>query len=77
MQVLGWLVRQTRTSPFLTPLPLHDLLLLLTRAWPQLLLLHAAYWPLDLLMLLQNELKVDLKVTDNNGMMVCTQSLFL
>ncbi|XP_050722576.1 photoreceptor-specific nuclear receptor-like isoform X2 [Eriocheir sinensis] len=68
-QVLGWLVRQARTSPFLTPLPPHDLLLLLTRAWPQLLLLHAAYWPLDLLLLLQNELKVELKVTNNEGIL--------
>lgn len=76
VQVLGWLVRQARTSPFLTPLPPHDLLLLLTRAWPQLLLLHAAYWPLDLLLLLQNELKVELKVANNDGILVCTQPLF-
>ncbi|KAK8377407.1 hypothetical protein O3P69_013795 [Scylla paramamosain] len=60
VQVLGWLVRQARTSPFLTPLLHNDLLLLLTRAWPQLLLLHAAYWPLDLLLLLQNETKPDM-----------------
>ena len=70
VQVLGWLVRQARTSPFLTPLPPYDLLLLLTRAWPQLLLLHAAYWPLDLLLLLQNEVKVDLEVSNNDGILV-------
>uniref|UniRef100_A0A0P4WG94 NR LBD domain-containing protein n=1 Tax=Scylla olivacea TaxID=85551 RepID=A0A0P4WG94_SCYOL len=69
VQVLGWLVRQARTSPFLTPLLHNDLLLLLTRAWPQLLLLHAAYWPLDLLLLLQNETKVDLKVSNNDGIL--------
>ncbi|KAG7176922.1 Nuclear receptor subfamily 2 group E member 1-like 1, partial [Homarus americanus] len=63
VQVLGWVVRQARISPFLTPLAPYDLLLLLTRAWPQLLLLHAAYWPLDLLLLLQNGPKVDLEVT--------------
>nr|XP_053640558.1 uncharacterized protein LOC128694453 isoform X2 [Cherax quadricarinatus]XP_053640559.1 uncharacterized protein LOC128694453 isoform X2 [Cherax quadricarinatus] len=61
VQVLGWVVRQARASPFLTPLLASDLLLLLTRAWPQLLLLHAAYWPLDLLLLMQNELIVDLE----------------
>lgn len=72
VQVLGWLVRQARTSPFLSPLPPHDLLLLLTRAWPQLLLLHAAYWPLDLLLLLQNEIKVD-KPAPKDGMLVRTQ----
>ncbi|XP_071539037.1 uncharacterized protein [Panulirus ornatus] len=63
VQVLGWAVRQSRGSPFLTPMLPHDLLLLLTRAWPQLLLLHAAYWPLDLLLLLQNEPKIDLEIS--------------
>ncbi|XP_069998970.1 nuclear receptor subfamily 2 group E member 1 [Penaeus vannamei] len=72
VQVLGWVVRQVRASPFLTPMPPYDLLLLLTRAWPQLLLLHAAYWPLDLLLLLQQEAKSDLEISnlvesDDNG----------
>ncbi|XP_037796314.1 uncharacterized protein LOC119591631 [Penaeus monodon] len=53
-------------------MPPYDLLLLLTRAWPQLLLLHAAYWPLDLLLLLQHDAKSDLEISnllerDDNG----------
>ncbi|KAK7080351.1 hypothetical protein SK128_017301 [Halocaridina rubra] len=65
VQVLGWAVRQARTSPFLCAMPTHDLLLLLTRAWPQLVLLQAAYWPIDILLLLQNEAKLDLDITNS------------
>nr|XP_045624214.1 uncharacterized protein LOC123774130 [Procambarus clarkii] len=52
-------------------MPASDLLLLLTRAWPQLLLLHAAYWPLDLLLLLhadhKNPVEVNMFKLDEAG----------
>ncbi|KAK3850636.1 hypothetical protein Pcinc_042669 [Petrolisthes cinctipes] len=49
VQLLVWVVKQCRSSPYLSPLSTNDLLLLLTRAWPQLLLLHAACCPSTLI----------------------------
>ncbi|XP_064083961.1 uncharacterized protein LOC135199735 [Macrobrachium nipponense] len=63
VQILGWAVKFTKSSPLLSPMPINDLLLLLTRAWPQLLLLHAAYWHQDVLLLFQQDpLKLDLNI---------------
>ncbi|XP_068223219.1 nuclear receptor subfamily 2 group E member 1-like [Palaemon carinicauda] len=64
VQILGWAVKLTKSSPLLSPMPINDLLLLLTRAWPQLLLLHASYWPQDVILLFQQDsLKLDIDIT--------------
>lgn len=52
-QILLVCLRRLRNNELLTTLPSRDLQLLMEEAWHEVFLLHAAYWPVDVMQLIR------------------------